>query len=414
MKFPLMVRVRQKLKESPLVGAESELLSGLERVYRKHAFSKAKSAAIAVGSRRIDRIAEIVRNIGMYLSNRGIKPFIVPAMGSHGGASAEGQVRILESIGITEESTGIPIVSSMETVRIGDTESGVPVFMDERALSADMIIVVNRVAPHTGFSGSVQSGIQKMIAVGLGNEDGARALHSRGFENSYLISEMASLVIEKTHPCFAVALVEDGRKMLSHLEVMTSDEIAKREPPLLEMAFSLYPSLPLDYADILIIDEIGKDHSGVGMDPMITGRGKKEERRKSTFKAKRIVALGLSRASCGNATGVGHADIITEELFHSINFESTYRNVFSSGALERAKIPIVAKSDREAIRFAIESLGKDGREARVIRIKNTSEVSEIEVSENTARNLLGEDLSILGEAKGMDFDLNGRLRDRFL
>lgn len=375
-------------------------------------FGAGRRIAVAVGSRTIDRLAEVVSRLVERLQALQCEVFIVPAMGSHGGATAQGQAGILRGLGISEEVTGAPVESSMEAVSLGTTPSGVEVFVDRAAYGADGIVVVNRVAPHTGYWGPVQSGVVKMISVGLGNSAGAASLHRRGFGAGHLLGEMADLALGKIAPVVAVALIEDGAKTLSRVEVLSGDDIRRREPALLEQALSMWPRIPVTSSDVLIVDEMGKDFSGIGMDPLVTGRGKEfPPGQGPAFSAKRLVALGLSAGSGGNATGVGHADVITERLFRQIDLRITRRNVITSGALFRARIPIVAGSDREAVATALESLGGlHSDEAGVVRIKNTRHLEEFQVSIAVARELDGvAGIEISTDAAEMSFDQAGEI-----
>jgi len=411
MDFPPMVNITQTLVKQTISDPGGALDRELNRSGVLGGLA-GRRVAVAVGSRNIDRLVEVLSRLVERLDDVGSSPFIVPAMGSHGNATAEGQEGILRAMGIDEERIGAPVVSSMETVPLGRTPGGSDAFMDSNALDADAIIVVNRVAPHTGYSGRVQSGVVKMLAVGLGKADGAVALHRHGFSSGHLIGEAADLAIDVAPPVTAVALVEDGTKSLSRLEVLRGDEIRSGEPVLLALACSMWPRIPVREADILIVDEMGKDISGTGMDPLVTGRGKDLPSGEThSFKARCVVALALTPGSGGNATGVGHADIITEKLYQEIDFQVTQRNVITSGALHRARIPIVAGSDREAVSMALSSLGGvSPEEARVVRIRNTRNLDEIQLSTALTQELkAGEAGTVVGEAAELGFDEEGNI-----
>lgn len=411
MKFPLMVAIRQELAREPLEDPRVALGAGLDAAAPGWRPAEGGRVAIAVGSRKIERLVELVELLADRLGAAGCRPFIIPAMGSHGGATAEGQERVLGSLGVSEETTGAPVESSMEVIALGETPGGAAAFIDRMAMESDAIVVINRVGPHTGYSGPVQSGVVKMLAVGLGKAAGAGSLHRHGFASGHLIGEMADLLLEKAPPVLAVALVEDGTRRLSRLEVLAGVDIRRREPGLLEAAVSMWPGIPLDAADLLIVEELGKDISGVGMDPLVTGRGKTVPEG-ARFAAKRLVALSLTPGSLGNATGVGHADIITERLLRAIDFEVMRKNVMTSGALERARIPLAAGSDRDAVSMALESLGcSSPREAKVVRIKNTRELSEFQASIPLALELKDrEGITVGAEASEMAFDSRGTIR----
>lgn len=412
MEFPRMFTVRQVLQSSPLEGPEGTLEEGLERARYRSLFSKGDRVAVAVGSRKIDRLSPLVEHLVGALKDAGCEPFIIPAMGSHGGATPEGQAGVLAGLGITEDAAGAPVISSMDTIPLGVTDGGATVFIDKAASAADAIVVVNRVAPHTGYSGTAQSGLQKMLAVGLGKSDGALSLHGHGFGSGHLIVEMAGMVLEKAPVAMGIALVEDGEKKLSRLEVLPAEEIPRREPGLLDFAIATYPRIPVSSADVLIVEEMGKNISGIGMDPLVTGRGKDAPPGgEPRFEAKRVVVLRLTEASGGNATGVGHADIITETLYGAIDHEVTRRNVVTSGALHRARVPLRAKSDRDAVATALESLGEvPGGEARVVRIRNTGELGELQVSVELALELQGvQGVELAGGPVEMIFDRQGNI-----
>ena len=412
MRFPRMVTVRQELCRKPLLNPRFTLTEGLEEANFATLLPPGRRIAVAVGSRSIDGLIEVLSQLIESLKAEGREPFIVPAMGSHGGATADGQTRLLHGLGVHEESIGVPIETSMETVSLGTTKGGAEVFIDRAALQSDGIIVLNKVAPHTGYSGPIQSGVAKMIAVGLGKSDGARSLHRHGFETGHLIGQMAAHAIENAPVFLALALVEDGTGGLSHVEVIERDSILRREPALLAMAISMWPRIPVASVDVLIVDEMGKDVSGIGMDPLVTGRGKEFPPGESpAFSAKRLVVRRLSRGSMGNATGIGQADVTTEGLFRQIDFQVTHRNVITSGALFRARVPIVAGSDKEAVSLAIESLGGVlPEDLRVVRIENTRRLEEIQVSSALAGELDGlEGIKVGVDEREMSFDSAGNL-----
>lgn len=412
MRFPRMVTVRQELCRKPLLNPRFTLTEGLEEANFATLLPPGRRIAVAVGSRSIDGLIEVLSQLIESLEAEGREPFIVSAMGSHGGATADGQTRLLHGLGVHEESIGVPIETSMETVSLGTTKGGAEVFIDRAALQSDGIIVLNKVAPHTGYSGPIQSGVAKMIAVGLGKSDGARSLHRHGFEAGHLIGQMAAHAIENAPVFLALALVEDGTGGLSYVEVIERDSILRREPALLAMAMAMWPRIPVASVDVLIVDEMGKDVSGIGMDPLVTGRGKEFPPGESpAFSAKRLVVRRLSRGSMGNATGIGQADVTTEDLFRQIDFQVTHRNVITSGALSRARVPIVAGSDKEAVSLAIESLGGvPPEDLRVVRIENTRRLEEIQVSSALAGELDGlEGIKVGIDEREMSFDSAGNL-----
>jgi hypothetical protein len=411
MDFPEMATITQTLASRPLGDPVAVLDEGLGAARIGRMFTGTR-VAVGVGSRKIDGIVELVRQVVMRLKAEGCEPFIVPAMGSHGGATPRGQVAVLEMLGVTERSAGAPIEPSMETVPLGTTQSGAEAFISRSALEAGGIVVINKVGPHTGYSGPVQSGTAKMLVVGMGKAEGARSLHRHGFEAGHLIGELAALILEKAPPVLAVALIEDGHKELSRLEVLSGVEIITREPQLLDEATSMLPRIPTDSADLLVVEEMGKDISGIGMDPLVTGRGKDLPPGQSPpFSAKRLVVLRLTHGSGGNATGIGHADITTRALVDATDVGVTYRNVLTSGALHRARLPLVAGSDREALEMALSSLGHTlTEEADVVWIRNTRELGELEVSGSLLEGLEGRrGISVESVARDIQFDEEGNV-----
>jgi len=334
--------------------------------------------AVAVGSRGIRDIARICRTAISTLRELGFSPFIVPAMGSHGGATAEGQKATLASLGITEEAMGCPVVSSQDVVLLGETDEGLPVYCDRAAAEATGIVVINRIKPHTSFSGPIESGLTKMLAVGLGKQAGARAIHQYGPEGlATHIPAVAKKIIEKIPVLMGLGIIENALEETAAVVGVRGDKIITDEPDLLLRAKSLMPRLPFEWCDVLVVEEMGKDISGVGMDPAITGRmGIQGMKDPGWPRVSRLVVLGLTEATHGNAHGVGAADFVTERLKNAIDIAVTYRNSLTAGFPEKAKIPLTAKNDREAILFALATCGRPVSHdtARVVVIKNTLSV----------------------------------------
>ncbi len=411
MDIPRVVRVRQRLDKRAIEDPEARLATLLESGRSWGSLPQGTRVAIAVGSRGIDRIGLLAAALVRSAREAGLEPFIVPAMGSHGGATPAGQLSILASLGIDETSCGARLDASMAVRKVGATAGGVEVFTSAAALDADAIVVVNRVAPHTGFSGPVQSGLRKMMAVGLGKVEGALSLHARGFSAGHVISEMADVVLGCAPVAFGVALVEDAVGRLAEIEVVRAAEFAARERELLELAGSLKASIPLSHAHVLVVHTIGKDISGIGMDPHVTGRGKDFAKgEEPSFHADRVVALRLSEGSLGNATGIGHADHTTERLLKEMDREVTERNVRTSGALHRAVPPPAAPSERQAVEAALEAAGSPSAiEARLVVIRSTADREAVLVTPALARELEGLDGVELSEEEELDFDDRGDL-----
>ncbi|GAB4518659.1 MAG: lactate racemase domain-containing protein [Anaerolineae bacterium] len=343
--------------------------------------------AVAVGSRGVARIPELARLVMQALRRVGAEPFVIPAMGSHGGATAEGQRQVLADLGVTEASVDAPIVSSMEVVELGRLAGDVPVCMDRAAYEADATVLINRVKPHTDFRGAVESGLAKMCVIGLGKVRTAEAIHAHGPTGLRgLIPQAARIVVERGRVIGGIATVENAYHEVAEVVGVPGEEIGGPvEAALLERARELMPALPFDQIDVLIVDEMGKDVSGTGMDTNIIGRmaipGVPEPQRPLV---KVIVALALTKATHGNAVGLGLADVITERLLNQIDWTVTRVNQITSGilALWRGKLPWVAPNDRAAIRLALRLCDRpDSEKARVVRIRNTLALDRLWISE---------------------------------
>lgn len=338
-------------------------------------------------------------------------------MGSHGGATPEGQLQVLKSLGITEETVGAPIYSSMEVDEVGRLERGTPVYIDRIALGADGIIVVGRVKPHTDFKGQIESGLMKMITIGLGKQKGAEMIHwyqSEGYHRVML--EAARLIMKKAPIILGLAIVENARQEIAIVKALEPDEIEKEEMNLLEKAKELLARLPFKEIDVLIVDEIGKEISGVGMDTNVTGRywipGESDPR---APKIKRIAVLDLSEETHGNAIGIGLADLTTRRAISKVDYDSTFVNSLTAGSLETAKIPIFLPNDRDAIATAIRTCAPiDPAKAKVVRIENTLELERFWISESLAEMVnsnreLAERMELIGEPRELQFDVLGTL-----
>lgn len=343
-----------------------------------------KSIALAAGSRGITDIDRIVRMTADYVQDKGGYPFIFPAMGSHGGATAEGQVQILASLGITEDTMACPIRSSLDVVEIKGTGADIPVYLDKHAWQADGIILINRIKPHTDFHDRYESGLVKMAAIGAGKKTQAAAIHGQGSHGLKNIMPMVSGHIFSTGKIIAgVGIVEDAYDHTMMIRVMKAGEILDQEPGLLAIARQNMPRLPADDIDILIVDRLGKNISGVGMDPNIIGRLMiRGEEEPDDIRIKRIMVDDLTTESYGNALGIGLADAITRKLFDKINFQAMYENIYTSTLYERAWIPIITGNAAEAFRFTHRGCRnmKIGEE-RIVRILDTMHLDTVFVSE---------------------------------
>ena len=345
--------------------------SELQRAHVRDRIKPGQRIAIGVGSRGLARLPEIVAALVQEVRAAGADPFVIPAMGSHGGASAEGQRAVLEHLGITYERVGAPIESQMTTQEVGRTPDGIPVRLDRLAVAADGIVFVARVKPHTAFRGRYESGLAKMIAIGLGKQAGAAVCHEAGFgEMAVRVPAIAKVALDKAPIRFGLAVLENAQDQPFKLVCVPADRILLDEPPLLEEARAAMPRLPFDKLDILIIDEIGKHISGDGADPNITGRYPTPFASGGPEVNKQVI-LDLAEASDGNANGVGTADFTTVRLARKMNFGQTYPNALTSTIAGPVALPMVLPSDRLAFSAAIATCNAVGREVRLLRLRNT-------------------------------------------
>jgi Lactate racemase N-terminal domain len=340
------------------------------------------SVAIGVGSRGVGRIGSVVAALVGALKEAGAEPFVVPAMGSHGASTAEGQAEVLKHLGVSEEEVGCPVRATMETVLLGETPSGVEVFMDRHAYEADAVILVNRVKPHTAFRGRVESGPTKMLAIGLGKQKGAHSVHSAGWENIHrTIPEAARVAVESGKVAFGLAVLENHDEEPYKVVALPAEELEKGEAPLLEEAKKNLLRLPFDALDVLVVDEIGKNISGDGADPNVTGRYPTPYATGGP-EVGRMVFLDLTEETGGNANGVGVADVVTECLASKMDRPATYLNALTSTTPQPVKLPMVMPTNRLAIAAALEMCaGVSPRDARLVRVKNTLKLRRMHVSE---------------------------------
>ncbi|UKS30092.1 lactate racemase domain-containing protein [Paenibacillus sp. HWE-109] len=409
--IPQMVKIRQKFDRTILEHPELELVNKLASSGVMNSIHPGQQVAVAVGSRGIANIAGFTKTTIDAIKDRGAFPFIVPCMGSHGGATADGQTEVLQHFGITEATMGAPIRSSMEVVQIDQLPNGLPVYVDRIASEADAIVVINRVKPHTAFRGRIESGIMKMIAIGLGKQKGAEACHQLGFK--YMaenVPAMANLMIQKLPIVFGVALVENAYDETCQVEVLPAAEIEAREELLLIEAKSRLPKILFDEIDVLVIDYIGKNISGDGMDPNVTGRYPTPYAHGGPDVAKMVV-LDLTHETKGNANGVGTADFTTQRLVDKTNLEFTYANGLTSTVCAPTKIATTLENDLYAIKAAVKTCNiLDYTTCKLVRIQDTLHLGEIEISINlldAARQ--HPDIEILTEPYELSFDAEGNI-----
>lgn len=409
--LPQVLRVEQRFVR-PRVDDVAAELRGRIRATLEPGALRGRSVAVGVGSRGIRDLPLLVRTIVDEVRAAGGEPFLVPSMGSHGGATADGQVRSLANLGVTEASAGAPIRATMGVVEVGRTAEGLPAYLDAFAAAAHAVVFVNAVKPHVAFRGAHESGLMKMVAIGLGKQRGADVCHEHGFGRmADLIVELGRITLTRVDVPFCVGIVENAYGEAAELAVLRGPEIEAAEPALLVRARELAPRLFFDELDVLVVDEIGKDVSGTGMDTNVVGRYH------TPFlsggpRIARIAVLDLTAESDGNANGIGLADFTTERAFRKLRFEHTYPNALTTTVPTTVKIPMVLGSDRLAIQAAIKTSGaRDKRQVRLVRIKNTKAVDAIHVStalrDEVARHPA---LHAEGAPCAMGFDEHGALR----
>jgi hypothetical protein len=411
--LPRMIPVRQKFSDRHITDIPGEISGLFRRDGRTSRIRAGGRIAVAVGSRGIHAIDRITRTVIDEIRRLGANPFVVPSMGSHGGATAEGQKKILANFGITEEAMGVPVVSSMETVQVGSLEDGTPVWLDKEAMAADGIVVVNRIKPHTAFVGEYESGLLKMVAIGLGKHRGATDFHACGMDRfGELLPQLGRVVLEKAPILFGLAVVENAYERPALFEIVWSEDMIRREPELLKEARALMPRVIPGNLDVLIVHEIGKEISGSGMDPNITGRSSSPAfRRENSLRVQRIVVLNLTKASGGSAMGIGLADFTTDKAVKSMNIDTTWINCITAGVTASGKIPIHMPSDREAILLALKTCARVRHpQSRIVWIRNTLALDRILVSEPLLEDLKGHhQIEIAGDPAPMPFDPQGNL-----
>jgi hypothetical protein len=414
--LPRVARVRQHFDAPVLEDVDGAVGQAFARVEAAARIAPGAAVAVGVGSRGIAQIAEITRAVVRAVRRLGGEPFIAPLMGSHGGATAEGQAAVLADLGVTEAFVGAPIRSSMEVRPVGTLPGGAPVWVDAACLAAGAVIPIARVKPHTDFRGPIESGVAKMVGLGMGKRHGAELLHSHGVPGLRDLMPLAArIAVERTRVLFGVAVVENAYDQVAEIHGVPPDGIAgEAEVRLLDRARALMARLPVDRIDTLVLDAVGKNISGTGMDTNFVGRmyvaGEPEFERP---RINTIAALSLTEASHGNATGIGLADFIPYRLFRAIDFEATYINEIASGicGAQRTQIPMVLPTDRDAVCAALRACGRpDTENARLIRAHSTLHLRDIWVSEALLPELADRtDIEVLGEPAELRFDADGRL-----
>jgi hypothetical protein len=409
--LPKQALVMARLEAHRLQDTGAETAAQLDAIFPEGALT-GRSVAVGVGSRGIDQIATVVSAAIAKLKSLGARPFIFPAMGSHGGATAEGQKEILASFGVTEESIGAPINASMDIVEIGRTENDIRVFASRPALEADAMLLINRVKPHTDFaSDRIGSGLRKMLVIGLGKAAGAFECHryasgpSPKFGYERMLIEVSNFVLNNLPAIFGLALIEDGYHKLSHIEALAGQRIAEREPELFRLSRSWMPALPFERIDALIIDEMGKNISGSGMDPNVIGR---REGLRPRQEARAIYVRSLTPETHGNAIGVGIADIVSDRLVKEIDKVSTYTNALAAMNSGSVRIPMHFANDAECLTAALRIADAEPAEARIVRVRNTLALDRFVASSAFASEIAERgDLTVLQSSVDWRFNDDG-------
>lgn len=408
--LPPLHRIRQALDAEEITHPAADLRRALSSPALAERIRPGMRVAVTAGSRGIDRIAEVLRLTVAWLRDLGAHPFLVPAMGSHGGQPPQGPVDLLATLGITEETVGAPVEADPETVVLGYVED-MPVHCARSAAEADAILVINRIKPHTSFTGTYESGLVKMLAVGLGRRPGAESVHARGAQGiPAIIPEMAQVILRRAKVAAGIALLENGFDRLKRIEAIPAEEIMDREPRLLDEARRLRPMLPFKAADVLVVDALGKDISGTGMDTMVIGRSfLTGEPEPESPRIKRIAVLRLSPGSKGNAYGIGLADVTTRAVTGAMDPASMQANAMTSTFLERIRLPLALDSDREAIEAAVSTCNHPDRQTlRIARIRNTLHLEEMYISEALLRSV-PDSVEVLEGPLEWPFDDRGNL-----
>jgi hypothetical protein len=405
-----LTKIKQRFNRPVLPDIQTTLTKELRRI--EPLIRPGTNIALAVGSRGVANTVKIVKTAADFVEQQGASPFIIPAMGSHGGATGAGQVEVLRSYGITEESMGVPIRSSMEAVELPQAGHANRIFMDRYAYESDGIILINRIKPHTDYHGPYESGLVKLCVIGLGKQRQALEIHGFGvYGLRELIPPTARQILATGKILAGVAIVENAYDETMIIKVLPADEIMAEEPQLLDVARANMPKLPVDQVDVLIVDRMGKNISGAGLDTNIIGRMKiLGQVEPDSPQIKSIVVGDLTEESHGNAVGIGLADVITQRLFDKIDLPSTYENLITSAFLERGKIPLIAKNDAAAYAYARRGCGSipAGKE-RVLRIRDTLHLSEVYVSRAVLDDISHRaDVEVMGEPVDV-FDDNGEL-----
>jgi Lactate racemase N-terminal domain len=413
MEFPKVVLVRQNTNHTTISDIPAVVRKELQEINLASRVCKGQKIAITAGSRGVANIVVITKTIVQELKALGVEPFIVPAMGSHGEATPEGQIKVLNTLGIDEKSVGAPIISSLEVVQIGTTETGVPVWIDKNAANADGIVLINRVKPHTEFNAPIGSGLMKMMVVGLGKHKGAIIAHNHFVKQGYgnAIPVIAREVMKNSKILFGLATVENSSHQTASIKAVLPSDIESVEKNMLVEAKRLMARLPFNNLDVLVVSEMGKQICGTGMDSNVTGRvNSQTEPDFPSPRITRIAVLDLTEESHGNAIGIGLADFTTKKLVNKINYNATYINCITGVTPEKAKIPITCDNDCDAISKALLTSGTNPQESELVWIKNTLDLDVFYISVSLLEKIKGNpSIEILSEILDLPFNEHNNL-----
>jgi len=405
--IPPLYRVEQHFDRTSVVEVAAEVRKRFSAFQPGVCVTPGQRVAVCVASRGTHDLVTLVKTTIECLMEMGLEPFIIPAMGSHGSGSGEGQRMVLKGLGITEETMGVPVVATSETVLLGRLDSGAEIFFARDALAADHVVVINRVKPHTAFRGEVESGLCKMLAVGCGRQRGALNMHK--YDLGRTIVPAAELILARIPVLAGIAVTETALGGTHGIRLATPDEFVKTDRDLLEEAWGLLPRLPIDDLDVLIVEEMGKNISGAGMDPNVIGFWRREGgERRPDYRC--LIVLDLTPASHGNAHGIGMADLITRRVLDMVDLKATYMNSLTSGILRAGRLPVPVDNDRQAVEQALNLL-PGASDARVARIRNTSNLDAFWVSRALLPELTTKPgLTVVKPPLDLVFDESGRLQ----
>jgi hypothetical protein len=410
-----MFRIRQHFDAPRVDDIAGSVRDEIAKINPSSVIKPGQTVAITAGSRGVANIDTIIKTVVEEMKAIGAVPYIVPAMGSHGGGTAEGQTQVLAGYGITEGTMGCPIKSSMDVIQIGVSDFGMPIYFDKHASEADHVIVINRIKPHTGFAGEIESGLMKMMLIGLGKHKGASVYHRAIIHHSFdkVVRLVGKVVREEMPITFGIATLENGYDETALIEAIPAADFEEREKVLQAKSKEWCPSLPFDDVDLLIIDEMGKNISGSGMDTNVIGRKRNDRRAMGdeTPRVLRIFVRDLTEVTHGNATGIGMAEFTTRRLVDKIDYHATYTNVITGQHVSAGAIPLHCDTDAEVLDIALESIGLIAPEdARVLWIPNTLDLGEVEASEAyLAQADIRDDLEILTGLRPLETEADGNL-----